>query len=78
MVKTTVYLQADTALALRQLAKSRGQSQAELIREALRLFTRTASRPMPKGVGKYRSGRSDISARSEELIGEAIRERRGK
>ena len=78
MVKTTVYLQADTALALRQLAKSRGQSQAELIRESLRLFTRTASRPMPKGVGKYRSGRSDISMRSEELIGEAIRERRRK
>lgn len=40
MVKTTVYLDPDTAIALRQLAQSQDRSQAELIREALSIYTR--------------------------------------
>ena len=35
MVKTTVYLEPDTALDLKQLATAEGRSQAELIRDAL-------------------------------------------
>lgn len=71
MIKTTVYLDPETALALRQLASSRGQKQAELIREALFLYTRQAVRPQPKGIGRYRSGRSDISERADDLLREA-------
>ena len=35
VTKTTVYLDSDTALALRQMAETQGRSQAELIRDAL-------------------------------------------
>jgi hypothetical protein len=74
MVKTTVYLDQEAALALKQLAKAQDRSQAELIREAIDLYTREASRPKPKGIGRFRSGHSDISERAEELLEEALRE----
>ncbi len=76
MVKTTVYLEPETALALQHLANQEGRSQAELIREALQLYTRRVHRPKLKGVGKYRSGRSDISVRAEELLKEAVRNKK--
>lgn len=76
MVKTTVYLDPETALALRQLASSQGRSQAELIREALTLYARQATRPKPPGIGKYQSGRTDVSERAEELLRKAVREKR--
>ena len=75
MVKTTVYLDPLTAMTLRQLAGSQGRSQAELIREALAIYTRQAKRPMPKGTGQHRSGRSDVSERAEELFRKAVIEK---
>jgi len=74
MVKTTVYLDADVAIALRQLAQAEGRSQAELIREAVTRMTEAATSSRPKGIGQYRSGRSDVSARAEELLHQASRE----
>jgi len=41
MVRTTVYLDQEIALALRQLAARQGRSQAELIRDALASYVRT-------------------------------------
>jgi predicted transcriptional regulator len=76
MVKTTVYLDETVALKLRQIAKAGSQSQAEVIRDALETYTREAQRPRPKGLGGYRSGRSDISEKAEELLRRAARERR--
>ena len=76
MVKTTVYLEADLALALRQLSTAQGRPQAALIREALATYTRRATYPKPKRTSDYRSGRSDVSERAEELIRQAVRERR--
>lgn len=76
MLKTTVYLDNDVALAIRQLANSEGRSQAEIIREALALYTRQAVPAKPKRIGAFRSGRSDVSERSRELIREAVKEGR--
>jgi hypothetical protein len=76
MVKTTVYLNPETALALRQLARAQGRSQAEVIREALELYASRATRPKPGGIGKYRSGRSDVSERAEELLREKAKKKR--
>ena len=73
MVKTTVYFSEETALALRQLASARGRSQAELIREAVAQYVGQATRPQPKGIGAYRSGRPDVSTRAEELLKKAAR-----
>jgi len=75
MVKTTVYLESETALALREMARVEGRSQAELIREALSGFVRRLTRPRPKSVGRFRSGRSDISTLAEDLLKEAARKR---
>ncbi len=73
MVKSTVYFDSATILALRQLAKAQGKSQAELIREAVTGYARRAGRAAPKGVGAYRSGRSDISEKAEALLRQAAR-----
>ncbi|MDA2927142.1 ribbon-helix-helix protein, CopG family, partial [Acidobacteria bacterium AH-259-G07] len=63
MIKTTVYLEEETAVALRQLAAARRQSQAALIREALKEFTYKVPRTVAKGIGGHHSGRSDVSER---------------
>jgi len=68
MQKTTVYLDPEVALALREISRGEGRSQAELIREALRQYTHSRSRPRLSGVGIFRSGRNDVSSRSEELL----------
>ena len=76
MVKTTVYLDDDVALSLRAIAERRDKPQAELIREALRSYTSREKPPLPAGMGKFSSGRSDISATYRKLLRKAARDRR--
>lgn len=76
MHKTTVYLDEQTLVSLRQLAQSGGHSQAELIRNAVADFTRRVGTPRPTGIGSYRSGRSDVSSKAEKLLRQAARSRR--
>ncbi len=76
MVKSTVYLDEEVALLLRQMARMQGRSQAELIRDALALYTRQARRPLPRGIGSYHSGRKDLSRRTEEILSQAARAKR--
>ncbi len=76
MVKTTIYLDSQTALALRQMAGAQGRKQAELIREALQLFTNREQREMPAGVGKFGSGRSDVSEAADKLYRTALRNKK--
>jgi len=73
MVKTTLYLEETTAHALEELASEEGRSEGEVIREALLVYKSRQTRPTPKGVGEYRSGRSDISERADELLRQAAR-----
>ena len=75
VVQITVYFDEETALSLRQLAQAQGRSQAELVRDAVMQYVPQANRPEPKGIGAYRSGRSDISGRAEELLKSVTRER---
>jgi transcriptional regulator of met regulon len=76
MVKTTVYMDSEVALTLRQLAAIQRRPQAEIIREAILAYTKSAGRPRPKGVGAYKSGHTDISERAEDLMRHAARSRR--
>ncbi len=79
MQRTTVYLDEETVLAIRQLAAAEQRSQAEIIRAALDTYltqTGPRARPMPRGVGEYRSGRSDVSTSAETLLRAAARRRR--
>jgi hypothetical protein len=77
MVKTTVYLDEKVVARLQELSRIRHRSQAELIRDALSGFVdqELLSRPQPIGVGQFRSGRSDIGSRAEELLRKAARQR---
>ena len=80
MHRTTVYLDEEIALAIRQLAEREQRSQAEIIREALQRYLKhTRARggpPRPVGIGAWRSGRGDVSERAEELLRQAARKRR--
>lgn len=78
MHKTTLYFDDETALALRHTATLEGRSQAEIIREAIRNYLRQMEesgkhRILPPGAGAYRSGRSDVSVKSEEILRAAAR-----
>ena len=73
MVRTTVYLDEEVALALRNLAATQGRPQAELIREALAGYTRKWKRPMPKGMGKYRSGETNVAQRAKDILLDAAK-----
>jgi hypothetical protein len=73
MTKTTVYLDSDTVLALRQMAETQGRSQAELIRDALIAYTGKAKRPRIPGIGEFDSGRTDTSERAEDLLRRAAK-----
>lgn len=68
MTKTTVYLDSDTVLALRRMAETQGRSQAELIREALAVYTNGAKRPLPEGLGKYDSGETHGAERARQFL----------
>jgi Ribbon-helix-helix protein, copG family len=76
MAKTTLYLEEETVHVLEQLATREGRSQEEVLREALLAYKNKPGRPAPKGVGKYSSGRSDISERAEELLFQDVRKDR--
>jgi predicted transcriptional regulator len=73
VTKTTVYLDSETVLALRQMAEAQGRSQAELIRDALDTYTRKAKRPKIPGVGEFDSGHTDTSEHAEQLLSSAAK-----
>jgi predicted transcriptional regulator len=78
MLRTTIYLDEETVLALRQLATLQKRSQTDIIRDALKRYFEQVQ-PEKKGtlpgVGAYRSGRHDISEQAEELLRQAARRR---
>lgn len=82
MTKTTVYLEESLTVDLRSVAELQGRPQAEVIREALRLYiareARKAKRPAPVGLGAFASGRSDVGRSAEGLLKAAARKRRAK
>jgi predicted transcriptional regulator len=76
VTKTTVYLDSDTVLALRQMAETQGRSQAELIRDALQNYTRAAKRPLPRGLGKYDSGEIHGAEHAKDFLRSAAKKGR--
>ncbi len=65
MQKTTVYLPDDLKRALEQAAASRGCSEAELIREAVRALTGGAARPR---LPLFRSGQRGLAERVDQAL----------
>ena len=79
MLRTTVYLEEDTVLEIRQLADAENRSQAEIIRDAVKIYldqTRVQNRrPSLPGIGTFHSGRKDVSEQAEVLLRQAARNR---
>ena len=67
MRKTTVYVPDDLKRALAQTAVSRGCSEAELIREALRAVTALAAPPRPR-VPLFRSRKPRLAERVDDAL----------
>jgi hypothetical protein len=70
MRRTTVYLEAETDLLLKQEAMRRKQPVAELIREALDGYVHRARSRLPPGIGAFDSGHTDTAERAEEILRE--------
>ena len=70
MKRTSLFLDETLLAALARVAKRRGVSVAAIVREAAAAYVAAApvGRPLPSFTGKYRSGRSDLSERAEELL----------
>ncbi|MGH7268466.1 MAG: CopG family transcriptional regulator [Candidatus Rokuibacteriota bacterium] len=67
MQKTTVYLPEDLKRALEEAARSRGESVAELIREALRALVATTKPPRPR-IPLFRSDDPTLAERADEAL----------
>jgi predicted transcriptional regulator len=67
MRKTTVYLPDDLKAQLARLANLTGQSEAELIREAVSKLVSDAERPRPRG-GIFDSHEGGLAARVDEAL----------
>lgn len=79
MLRTTVYLKEEIIVALRKLSLLEQRSQAEVIRDAIDEYVRRSAQKMriklPPGIGAYKSGHSDISARVDEIMRQKVRKR---
>lgn len=81
MVRTQVQLTEQQMKALRRIAGSNGRSIADLIREGVDLYLSSQLRPSREEqiaralrfVGKFASGRSDISTEHDRYLAEAYR-----
>jgi hypothetical protein len=72
MSPITIEISGPTAEKLRYLVETEQRSEAEIVRDALEAYA--PRRPLPKGAGKYHSGRSDVSQRAEEILRDAVKE----
>lgn len=77
MVKTTVYLDDEIVAALKAISKRSAKPRAEVIRDALRAYARSAASPplLPSGLGMFDSGHDDTTSRRKELVKQAARQR---
>lgn len=69
-----VELDEETVALVQELAAGEHRSAGEVIRDALAAYACLGKRPLPKGTGKYRSGRSDTSEKTEEILRDAVTE----
>ena len=68
--KTTVYLDTSDYQRLKTLARERGRTTAELVREAVAQYAarELPRRRLPRSLGVGRSRRGDVASRAEELL----------
>ena len=68
-VKTTVYLDEQDYRRLKSIARARGKAPAALLRQAVAEFAEKYGKKRTfRSLGSGRSGRDDLSERSEDLL----------
>ena len=70
----TVELDEQTAAVVQSLAANEQRSASEVIHDALAAYASKGKRPLPKGVGKYRSGYTDTAQKVDEILSAAVKE----
>ena len=75
MHKTTIYMPEDLRRALDAAARATGQSQADLIRGAVRAYLDDCPQALPASIGRHRGGAFRASD-DEDRLAEAWGERR--
>jgi metal-responsive CopG/Arc/MetJ family transcriptional regulator len=81
MVRTQIQLTEDQARKVKKIAAHRGVSMAEVIRDAINGVIRSEARTVPEDrrkraldiVGKFRSGKRDVSKRHDAYLAEALK-----
>lgn len=75
MVTLSIQLDDRLAEVVRQLAAAQDRSESDVVSEALVVYAQT-NRPLPQGMGKYRSGTRDTSSQARAILRDAVREGR--
>jgi hypothetical protein len=73
MTTITIELSGPAAEKLRRLVEAEHRGEAEILHDALEAYAPT-KRTLPTGVGKHRSGQSDLAQRDEEILAQAVKE----
>ena len=81
MVRTQIQLTEEQARKVKKIAAHRGVPMAEVIRDAIEGVIRSDTRTIPEDrrkraldiVGKFRSGKRDVSKRHDAYLGEAFK-----
>jgi len=68
MTEITISIEPEIMQIVHQIADRQGCTQIEVIQEAVKKYTKNISHSKPKGIGRFHSGRSDISEKAEELM----------
>ena len=75
MAAITIQMTDDLAAKLSRFAADLQRPEEEIVRDALAAYVESP-RPLPKGMGKYRSGQSDTSERARELLRQAVQDKK--
>jgi hypothetical protein len=68
MRRTTLYLDAELDLRLRQETRRQKRPMAELVRDAIRRYVGEAPARRPPGAGAFASKRKDTARRAEDVL----------
>jgi len=68
----TLQLDEQTSQLLRTIAAAENRSEAEVVQALLAQYAQRP--PLPIGMGKYRSGKTDTSENASQIIRQAVKE----
>ena len=68
MKRTTLYLDHELELRLKQETRRQKRPMADLVRDAIRQYVGTAPSRQPPGAGAFASKRKDTASRTDEVL----------